>query len=323
MTVIIAGSSQYSATGSSPVVTIGNFDGVHLGHQHLLSRTLYHAEKRNAPSCVFTFEPSPRTLLSPDSKVLRISPWTEKIRMIGNMGIDHIILERFTHSFSMHPPEWFVDEILIKRLSAQALVVGYDFRFGKNRKGDVDFLKERAPDLFVEQVNAHQLGDVTISSSAIRQLIMDGQVEKAISYLGRCHQISGVVIEGAGRGRQLGFPTANLLPSTSLLPGAGVYAAFARVDHQEWRISMVNIGSRPTFDGGNMSIEAHLLDADFNMYGSEMQLMFVGRLRDERRFESTEALRLQLVEDRKGTLSLLERVDLQDCLGLCSRPKNL
>ena len=139
--LIFAGSAQYPQNATRPVVTLGNFDGVHLGHRHLLERTMFHAKRCNAPACVFTFEPSPRSLLSPKLKVPRISPWSQKIWMLEKLGIDQLVLERFSHAFAQHPPQWFVREVIQKRLRAQALVVGYDFRFGKDRLGDYSLLE--------------------------------------------------------------------------------------------------------------------------------------------------------------------------------------
>lgn len=307
---IFAGSAQYPSTLPAPVVTIGNFDGVHRGHHSLLGRLRERADEVGAPACVYTFEPPPRVLLAPKAKRSpRIMPWTEKIRLLGEAGIEQVIVERFTRSFSQHPPEWFVHEILGQRLRARALVVGYDFRFGRARAGDVGFLRRTVPQLPVDQVRPFKDGADTISSSAIRKLVVAGDVERAAYFLGRPHTITGTVVDGDKRGRTLGFPTANVQTEDELLPVAGVYAVEARLNRRgSWRPAVANLGVRPTFvQGGRFTVEVHLLDFSGDLYGDEVQVRFVGRIRDERHFDGRDALLHQLHHDVDAARALLIR----------------
>jgi len=304
---IFAGSAQYPARAPQPVVTIGNFDGVHRGHHHLLSQLQERAAQLDAPSCVYTFEPPPRVLLAPKLRSPRIMPWTEKIRLLGEAGIDHVVVERFTRAFAQHPPEWFLNEILLRRLRSRALVVGYDFRFGRARGGDVGFLRRTMPNLPVDQVRPFVEDERTISSSAIRSLVSDGNVEQAASFLGRPHTIMGTVVAGDQRGRTLGFPTANIETDDELLPTHGVYAVRARLNRRGgWRPAVANLGIRPTYSGDRFLIEVHLLDFRGDLYGDEIQVAFVGRLRDERRFSGSDALVAQLREDVAAASALLQ-----------------
>lgn len=306
---IFAGSAQYPPSLPQPVVTIGNFDGVHRGHHSLLGRLRERAEEVGAPSCVYTFEPPPRVLLAPKQRSPRIMPWTEKIRLLGEAGIEQVVVERFTRAFAQHPPAWFLHEILQRRLRARALVVGYDFRFGRARGGSVGFLRQTAPELPVDQVRPFQDGDDTISSSAIRALVSAGDVERAAHFLGRPHTITGTVTHGAKRGRTLGFPTANVQTDDELLPTAGVYVVQARLNRRGgWLPGVANLGVRPTFvQSGRFLVEVHLLDFSGNLYGDEMQVRFVGRLRDEQQFAGPDALLLQLRQDIAAARALLAR----------------
>jgi len=306
MPEIIAGSAQYPRDTPPPVVTIGNFDGVHLGHQHLLARLKRRAQELSAPSCVYTFEPPPRVLLAPQLRQSRISAWDEKIRLLHEFGIDQVVIERFTRSFAQHPPEWFIREILERRLRVRALVVGYDFRFGRARAGDVGFLRRTVPYLPVEQVLPQSNGDEVVSSSAIRRLVAAGEVERAAVLLGRPHNIIGTVVGGEKRGRRLGFPTANVESDSELLPPPGVYAVRTRIDGvPDWLPSVANLGTRPTFDGRHFLIEVHILDFRGNLYGRQAQVAFVGRIRDEKKFADADALTAQLRQDVAAARALL------------------
>ncbi|MFT5681105.1 MAG: riboflavin kinase/FMN adenylyltransferase [Myxococcota bacterium] len=306
MPEIFAGSAQYPRDAAPPVVTIGNFDGVHLGHRHLLGRLKRRAEELGAPACVYTFEPPPRVLLAPQLRQSRISPWDEKVRLLHEFGIDQIVIERFTRAFAQHPPEWFVREILERRLRAKALVVGYDFRFGRARAGDVDMLRRTVPYLPVEQVRPHSDGSDVVSSSAIRRLVEAGEVERAAVLLGRPHVIVGTVVGGEQRGRRLGFPTANVESDSELLPFPGVYAVRTRIDGvPDWLPSVANLGTRPTFDGRHFLIEVHILDFRGNLYGRQAQVAFIGRLRDEQKFADADALSAQLRQDVIAARALL------------------
>ena len=300
---IFAGSAQYKSD-VSPVVTIGNFDGVHRGHQHLLGVLKKEAKKRNAPSCVFTFEPSPRSLLSPN-RVPRIAPWTQKIKLLNEFGIDHIILERFSLPFAQHPPTWFVQEIIKNRLKAQAMVVGYDFRFGRARAGTVETLQSLAPELNVVQPEALSEKDITVSSSKIRQYVSAGDITLANALLGRPYSLEGVVVVGDKRGKKLGYPTANIQSDYQLIPDTGVYAVRARVDYRAWISGICNLGYNPTFQGEKFKIEVHLFDFSENIYGCDIEVQFITRIREEKKFHTKEKLITQLGIDVEYARSIL------------------
>jgi riboflavin kinase/FMN adenylyltransferase len=300
---IFAGSAQY-CSALSPIVTIGNFDGVHLGHQTLLSSLKAEAKKRSAPSCVFTFEPSPRSLLSPN-RVPRIAPWTQKIKLLREFGIDQVVLERFSIPFAQHPANWFVSEIIQRRLRTQAMVVGYDFRFGRARSGTVDTLKNLAPDIDIMQMSALSEHDLVVSSSEIRKKVAEGKIEVAASLLGRPYSLQGVVISGEKRGRKLGFPTANIQSDYDLIPETGVYAVRVSIDHGDWKDGIANLGYNPTFQGQKFKIEVHLFEFSSDIYGSDIEVQFINRIRSERCFPSAEELVHQLSLDIQKAKSLL------------------
>ena len=300
---IFAGSAQYESIGA-PVVTIGNFDGVHKGHQVLLKRVQEEAKKRNAPSCVFTFEPSPRSLLSPN-RVPRIARWTQKIKLLREIGIDQVVLERFSLPFAQHPASWFVSEIIQKRLHVQALVVGYDFRFGRARAGTVEMLSSIAPTVDVLQLDALSEQDLIVSSSEIRKKVSEGDVALANTLLGRPYSLEGVVVSGEKRGRKLGFPTANIQTDYELIPDSGVYAVRARIDYRQWIDGIANLGYNPTFQGQKFKIEVHLFDFSTDIYGCDIEVQFINRIRSERLFSTPEELIQQLSLDVQQAKSLL------------------
>lgn len=309
MPVVHAGSAAYPVDGPGPVVTIGNFDGVHHGHRALLGRLVGSARALGAPAVVYTFEPPPRVVLAPSQHVARILSWPDKVRLLGEQGVDAVVVERFSRAFAQHPPEWFAREILGHRLRTQALVVGYDFRFGRARAGDVDMLRQILPEVPVEQVAEAELDGRTASSSAIRDLVQRGDVAGAARLLGRWHFVRGTVVAGDRRGRRLGFPTANVDTEAELLPAHGVYAVLACVDGAPPRHAVANLGLRPTFDSGRFSLEVHLLDYSGDLYGRELRVDFVARLRGEQRFDGVDALVAQIRADLDAARATLAGIE--------------
>lgn len=297
MTQIFAGSAGYLSPSPGPVLSIGNFDGVHLGHRHLLDRLVAQGRALGAPTCIYTFEPPPRVVLAPQQHQPRISPWPDKLRLLAEAGVDHVIVERFTRAFAQHPAEWFARTILGQRVRPRGLVVGYDFRFGRARAGDLPLLRTMLPEVPIEQVSALHLGDQLVSSSSIRTLVREGRVEAAATLLGRPHVIRGTVVPGDQRGRTIGFPTANLEIDTELLPADGVYAVRASVDGGPPLAGVANLGTRPTFDGRRFLVEVHLLDGSHELYGHELTVGFVARIRAEQRFADVDALIVQIRAD--------------------------
>lgn len=306
MGTLIAGSSAYQTrVGKASAVTIGNFDGVHLGHQQLLKQTLEETKSKGLVSCVYTFEPPPRTLLAPQLLTPRIHTWQEKVETLLQFGVDYVVVEEFSLTFAGYSPRWFATEVLHHRLSAQSVVVGYDFRYGKARGGTVETLRNSLTDLNVIQVPALQNDGGIVSSSRIRTLIESGEVKKAAVLLTRFHQIRGIVVSGKREGRKIGFPTANVLTSDTLIPEKGVYAVRVLVNRNKWLDGMVNLGTQPTFGGRKFQIETYIFDFDQDIYGDELTIAFVERIRSERRFESVDALQVQLRKDQARVLQIL------------------
>ena len=308
---VFAGSAAYArrrrdgSDAERPVLTIGNFDGVHLGHHSLLHEVVAAARQRGVPACVYTFDPPPRAVLAPSQAQPRITAWPDRVRLLGELGIDHVIVERFTRAFAQHPPEWFVDEVLGRRIDPVEIIVGYDFRFGRARAGTVDTVAKRL-DVPIRAVSALSRGEVVVSSSAIRRRVLAGDVAAAADFLGRPHLVRGVVVAGDRRGRAMGYPTANVDCGSELLPAAGVYAVRVRVDGGPWLQGIANLGVRPTFGpDGPLKVEVHLFDFKANIYGCELEVGFVGHIRGEQRFDGLDPLVQQIRTDVKQARALL------------------
>lgn len=297
MPEIFAGSAAYPVPSPAPVLSVGNYDGLHLGHRHLLNHLVKTAASLGAPACVYTFDPPPRVVLAPQQHQPRIQSWPDKVRILGDLGVDQVIVERFSRAFAQHPPKWFAAEVLGRRIQPQAMVLGYDFRFGRARAGDIHALRQLLPDVPIEQVSALEVDGKVVSSSVIREMVAGGEVASAARLLGLPHRIRGTVVSGDKRGRTIGFPTANLDTDAQLLPPNGVYAVRARVDGGAWLPGVANLGERPTFDGRRFLIEVHLIDFSGDLYGRELEVGFISRLRDEQRFESPDALVTQIRAD--------------------------
>jgi riboflavin kinase/FMN adenylyltransferase len=298
MRACYVGSAAYPPDAASLAVAVGNFDGVHLGHRAVIRRLRAEADRLGVPAAVYTFDPAPTAVLAPERHQPRLLPLSERVQRLHDAGVDVVVVEPFTRAWAGHPAEWFVDVVLQARLRARALVVGHDFRFGSGRAGDAALVRQRAPSLAVHVVDAVQQEGAPVSSSRVRQQVSNGAVEAAARLLGRPHLLSGTVVHGDKRGRTLGFPTANLLPETELLPSDGVYAVRAGVDDAEPSLpAVMNIGVRPTVDGSRRSVEVHLLDRAEELYGHTLRVEVVARLREERRFEGLDALVAQIRAD--------------------------
>ncbi len=301
---VFQGSEGYK--GPRPVVTIGNFDGVHLGHQFLIARTLKEAKELGAPTCAYTFEPPPQFVLNPDRHPPRILSLDDKLMLLAECGVDSVVVENFDMAFSAHPALWFATEVLGARLNPMAMVVGHDFRFGLGRSGTSKELKEMLPSLLVHQVDPLEVEGMIASSSRIRELIAAGAVCEAAVLLGRPYFIRGDVEHGDGRGKGLGFATANLELSSNLTPGRGVYAVEAEQDGCRYP-AVANLGFRPTFGGRTFSTEIHLLDFEGDLYGKQMTVHFMGRIRDEMRFDSVDQLKIRITQDVIAARGILEQ----------------
>lgn len=286
------------------VVTIGTFDGVHLGHREVIAELKRLSALYNGESVIFTFDPHPRKVLAPDEASLRLLSTTqEKIRLMESLGIDHLVIYPFTIEFSRLTYDEFVTQVLVDQLGISSLVVGYDHRFGQGRKGDFHSLQtlSNALGFKVEQLSQLSVDNQTVSSSKIRIALDNGKVKLANNYLGYNYTLTGEVIEGQRLGRQLGFPTANIdtHDSSKQVPQDGVYAVMVEVGgiiHQ----GMVNIGVRPTVNSNadHKTIEVHILNFDQDIYHTDITLHFVDKIRDEQRFNGLDELKKQLEQDQ-------------------------
>ena len=276
---------------NSSAVTLGNFDGVHLGHRELFRHLVKLARQLNIPSIVYTFNPHPLKFLAPDKAPLLLNTLKEKQRLIAASHIDYLIQSPFTAEFAMMSPEQFVADILIAKLHVRSLVVGYNYSFGKGRGGNTEFLKAcgEKQGFSVKVMPPVGADGLPYSSTRIRTMIAAGDVAGVVRLLGRQYNLEGRVVPGDQRGRELGFPTANLETEKELLPASGVYAVKVRHGSQEYG-GVVNIGTRPTFGDNPSTIEVHLLDFTGQLYNQNLRIYFVERLRGEQKFLNVEGL---------------------------------
>ena len=280
------------------VVALGNFDGVHLGHQAILRRARQHADRLGIPVVCYTFQPHPTLELKPQSPLKLLMTYEEKREWIAHLGVDRCVEERFTLEFSKTKAEEFFKEILVGRLHARVVVVGTNFNFGRNREGSTRSLDEncRAAGVILEAVPPLEWEGQPVSSSRIREALSQGDVRTAGRMLGRSFFYRAEVVHGDKRGRTIGFPTANMRCAEKFPLKPGVYASSIVWRGVEYR-SVTNIGTRPTFDSTELKIETHVLDRDFDLYGEQLEVRFHERIRDERKFSSVEELKQQIASD--------------------------
>lgn len=291
------------------VITIGTFDGVHLGHRVILDEVVKHAADMNGESILLTFEPHPRKLLFPDQPLKLLTPLEEKIALITAAGIQHVVVVPFTKEFAALSADAYIKDFLVKKFEPACIVIGYDHHFGSDRKGNIEMLKAYAGDYHYQlyEIPAQLIDEAAVSSTKVRNAVTEGRIADANAMLGRNYSLAGKVVKGAQLGRTLGFPTANLVPidPEQLVPANGVYAV--RIKYNEvWYDAMLNIGIRPTVSRDlQLHIEAHLFDFSSDLYDQELELAFVERLRDEQKFPSIDALREQLVKDAETAKTAL------------------
>jgi riboflavin kinase/FMN adenylyltransferase len=290
------------------VVTIGNFDGVHLGHQAILTRVCRRARELGGEAVAVTFDPHPLKVLRPDAEVPMLTTPQQKVQLLADSGLQAVVVLPFTPEFAALPARDFVNRYFCERLRVREVVVGHDYCFGRGREGNIDLLKEmgRSHGFTVQVVWAVEVDGAVVSSSLIRALIRLGKVEEAAHLLGRDYAVTGRVVRGKGRGAKLlGVPTANLQPDNELLPASGIYAVQVRRG-AETLAGVANIGTCPTFDNIELSLEVHLLDFQENLYGESLEVEFVARQREERRFTSLEALAAQIRRDISRAREILK-----------------
>ncbi len=292
-----------------PAVALGNFDGVHLGHQEILKRTVRAAAAQSREAVVYTFDPHPRVVLNKAPDVPRITSFSERAEILEHLGIDVLVVAEFTLQFAAQSPRQFVENILLEELGAEDIFIGENYRFGAGRAGTPATLKAMSREMGfrVNVVPSLIKGDQRISSSRIRDHLLNGEIRQANELLGREFSVQGKVIHGHHRGRQLGFPTANFKPEAKLHPPEGVYAAYCRVGGKICP-AVMNIGRNPTFKDRRVSYEVHILDFDHDIYGNTIKVFLVEKLRGEKAFNGPEELVAQIrkdVERCRGILTVL------------------
>jgi len=290
-----------------PVLTIGNFDGVHLGHQALFQKLKQRAQSLQGESVVMTFHPHPLEVLSPGNGPVFITDHERKLQLIENCEIDVTIVIPFSHEFARMTAKEFVKGVLVDRIGVKALVVGYDYKFGHGREGDIDFLRRLGQeyDFEVEAVSGIKKEQTVVSSTAIRRYIRQGQLREANALLGRAYEISGTVVRGRDRGgRVLGFPTANIRLSRQAPPRMGVYAVEVEVNGKRHG-GAANLGYNPTFGDIDLSLEVHIFDFNEDIYAKPITIRFIDRLRDEKRFSGPAELAVQIEKDVQTARQIL------------------
>ena len=289
-------------------ITIGTFDGVHIGHRKILERLINDAKKTNLRSTVLTFFPHPRMVLQKDTEIRLLNTIQEKIKILEHIGLDYLIIHPFTLEFSRISSTEFVRDILVNELKAKKIIIGYDHRFGRNRNANIQdlFAFGNTFNFEVEEIAAQEIDDVSVSSTKIRNALINGDIKTANEYLGYNYMLTGVVKKGKGLGRQLSFPTANLFIAEKykLIPKNGVYVVKSILNGKLF-YGMMNIGFNPTVDGSTKSIEIHFFDFNSDLYGQNIQVDIIERIRDEHKFKSLEELKTQLLEDKETSISII------------------
>jgi riboflavin kinase/FMN adenylyltransferase len=293
------------------VLTVGTFDGVHAGHRVLMDTVLEKAKERDARSVIVTFDPHPREIITPGKAGIQLlSTLQERRQVLEELGIDLLLVIPFDRDFSLLSAEEFIRDVIYKEVGVSEFVIGYDHHFGKDREGTIETVerlgKELGFDAYV--VSRQEVGEQTVSSTAIREAIAgEGDMESAAEMLQRPYRLSGTVVHGDKRGQKIGFPTANLTPvdARKIIPKDGVYAVKAHLEGEQWK-GMMNIGSRPTFEGVEPALEVHLFNFDQTIYGKTIEVRFVKRIRDEMKFDGVDALVAQLKKDEETARVILD-----------------
>lgn len=304
---ITHGFSQFLTTNKN-IITIGTFDGVHLGHQKVIEQLINNSKKENKSSLLLTFFPHPRMVLQKNSELKLINTIEEKSELLDKLDLDELIIQPFNHKFSRLSAFEFVRDVLVNQLNISKLIIGYDHRFGKNREGSFEQLQEYG-ELFgfeVEEISAQSLNDISISSTKIRKALDEGSIGIANNYLGYNFTLSGEIVKGNNLGSTIGFPTANIniKEAYKLIPKTGVYVVKSVIDDVLY-YGMMNIGNRPTINGKHQTIEVNFFDLGDNLYGKNIQVELLRFLRDEQKFDSIDDLKSQLYQDKKDAKKII------------------
>jgi riboflavin kinase/FMN adenylyltransferase len=306
---VIRGLDRIPPKYACSVVTIGNFDGIHLAHRDLLGKVVDEAQKRQCSGVVLTFEPHPQKVLHPERKPFYLlTTLEERLKLIEGLGIDAVVLIEFTQDFAKTTAEEFVRGILWDKLHLEKLIIGHDTAFGNRKSGNEDFLRGmgRALGFDVEAIDAVQMDGVVVSSTSVRHTLLEGDVRRAMKLLGRPYNLGGTVVKGYRRGSEIGIPTANIASEKELIPALGVYAVIAELDGGS-HPGVLNIGYSPTFGDNQLTVEVHLLDFPREeLYGKPLNVLFIDRIRDEMKFESPKELVKQIERDIERAKELLK-----------------
>ena len=294
---------------SAKVLTIGTFDGIHIGHQKILKHVVKLASKQGYDPVVLTLFPHPRMILQKDDSIKLLNTIDERVELLKSYGIKKVIVKEFTKEFANLSAKDYVKQILVDELNTKQVVIGYDHHFGKNRSANIKDLKSfgKLYNFKVEEILAQDIEEVTVSSTNIRNALDEGKVDLANSYLGYNFYITGTVIKGKGLGRTIDYPTANIhiKESYKLIPSDGVYVVKSKIENNSI-FGMMNIGTNPTVNGRTRSIEVHFFDFNADIYNTELKIEFLKRLRSEQKFENLEALKSQLKKDKEAALDFIK-----------------
>lgn len=291
------------------IVTIGTFDGVHIGHQEIIEKIIEDAKKSDCESLILTFFPHPRMVLAHESGVKLLNTLNEKIELLQKIGLSDLIIHPFDETFSQLSAEEFVAKILVEKLKIKKIILGHDHRFGKNRSASIDdlIIFGKKYNFEVEQISAQKIDQVAISSTKIRTSLLDGNIVLANQYLGYQYFFSGKVVKGKQLGRTIGFPTANIQidEEYKLIPKNGVYIVKSTISDKTY-FGMMNIGTRPTVDGKNLTIEVYFFDFEKDIYDTSITVSILDRIRDEKKFDSFDDLKKQIERDKESTISYIK-----------------
>jgi len=300
---------SYSSEKES-ILTIGTFDGVHIGHNKILTKLVEESKKNNLSSLIMTFFPHPRMVLQKSQEIKMIDTIDEKIYLFEKTGVDNLIIQPFDENFSKIRAKEFVEEILVKKLKIKHIIIGYDHRFGKDREASVDDLKKFGLNYMftVEEIAAQEIHSIAISSTKIRNAILKGEIKKCNEYLGRNFMLTGEVVHGDALGKKINFPTANIeIPETyKIIPKNGVYLVKAIINSERY-FGMMNIGVRPTIGGEKKSLEIHFFNFKDNIYNKTISVEIICKIRDEEKFSSIDELKIQLKKDEQFCLKLINK----------------
>ena len=299
---------EYNSTKPS-VITVGTFDGIHIGHKEIINELCLISKKKKLKSIILSFSPHPKIVLKNSSDIMLINSMDEKVDILNKYNLDYFLIKEFTIEFSRLTALEFVRDILVNKLNVKHIIVGYDHQFGRNRDASIIQLKEFGElyNFEITEIKPKKVNNNCVSSTKIRNLLLDGNLELANKYLDSYFSLTGLVIKGMGRGKNLGFPTANIKINDEykLIPRNGVYIVKSLIDSIIY-FGMMNIGENPTFDDKNKSIEIHFFELDYNIYDKKIKINILNRIRNEKKFKSPEFLMEQLKIDRDYSLKYID-----------------